>query len=238
MALQVVCAESNEERILPLISPRTRTQHTHAARIDNVPLMYAEMSGEELDQRIATARTMLGERLVILGHHYQRDEIIKYADYRGDSFKLAQLAAARPQADYIVFCGVHFMAESADVLSAPHQKVILPNPAAGCSMADMANIAEVEECWQILTDQLGEDAGIIPVTYMNSAANLKAFCGRNGGVVCTSSNAPKVIKWAFSRGKRVLFFPDEHLGRNTGSPRRPSAPICSRRCTVRWTDSS
>jgi quinolinate synthase len=177
--------------------------------------MYAEMSGEELDQRIAAARAKLGERLVILGHHYQRDEIIKYADYRGDSFKLAQLAAARPEADYIVFCGVHFMAESADILSGLHQQVILPNPAAGCSMADMANIAEVEECWQLLHETLGADAGIIPVTYMNSAANLKAFCGRNGGIVCTSSNAPAVIKWAFSQGKRVLFFPDEHLGRNT-----------------------
>ncbi|MDQ2717820.1 MAG: quinolinate synthase NadA [Chloroflexota bacterium] len=173
------------------------------------------MSGEELDARIAAARAKLGERLVILGHHYQRDEIIKYADYRGDSFKLAQLAAARPQADYIVFCGVHFMAESADILSAPHQRVILPNPAAGCSMADMANIAEVEECWQMLHETLGEAAGIIPVTYMNSAADLKAFCGRNGGIVCTSSNAPAVIQWAFTHGQRVLFFPDEHLGRNT-----------------------
>src|ERR1700676_2258130 len=213
MALQTACASSKEERILPLLSPTGRARHQQ--RIDSIPQYYAEMSGEELDQRISAARAELGERLVILGHHYQRDEIIKYADFRGDSFKLAQLAAARPQADYIVFCGVHFMAESADILSAPHQKVILPNPAAGCSMADMANIAEVEECWQMLTDQLGEDAGIIPVTYMNSAANLKAFCGRNGGIVCTSSNAPAVIQWAFSQGKRVLFFPDEHLGRNT-----------------------
>ncbi|TMD68802.1 MAG: quinolinate synthase NadA, partial [Chloroflexi bacterium] len=213
MALQTVCAESKEERILPLLSRQTRAQHARSTRIDNVPLLYAEMSGDELDQRIAAARAKLGERLVILGHHYQRDEIIKYADFRGDSFKLAQLAAARPQADYIVFCGVHFMAESADILSAPHQRVILPNPAAGCSMADMANIAEVEECWQMLHETLGDEAGIIPVTYMNSAANLKAFCGRNGGIVCTSSNAPAVVKWAFSQGKRVLFFPDEHLGR-------------------------
>ena len=144
MALQTACAESKEERILPLLSTRTRAQHTHSTRIDNVPLMYAEMSGDELDRRIAAAKEKLGERLVILGHHYQRNEIIKYADFRGDSFKLAQLAAARPQADYIVFCGVHFMAESADILSAPHQRVILPNPAAGCSMADMANIAEVD----------------------------------------------------------------------------------------------
>jgi quinolinate synthase len=215
MVLQTKCSESQETRILPLLSPQTRSQHDFSRRSDTIPLSYAQMEGEELDRRISTAKAALGERLVILGHHYQRDEIIKYADFRGDSFKLAQLAAARPQADYIVFCGVHFMAESADILSAPHQKVILPNPAAGCSMADMANIAEVEECWQMLTELFGEDAGIIPVTYMNSAANLKAFCGRNGGIVCTSSNAPSVIKWAFSQGKRVLFFPDEHLGRNT-----------------------
>lgn len=226
-AIQSACAESEEARVLPLLNPRTRAKHDIAKRTDTIPLMYAEMDGEELDSRIAAARATLGERLVILGHHYQRDEIIKYADFRGDSFKLAQLAAARPQADYIVFCGVHFMAESADVLSAAHQKVILPNPAAGCSMADMANIAEVEECWQMLTDLLGEDVGIIPVTYMNSAANLKAFCGRNGGIVCTSSNAPAVIAWAFTQGKRVLFFPDEHLGRNTafayGIPERNMA---------------
>src|SRR5579883_1062657 len=215
MAMQVACASSKEERILPLLSPNSRARQSHTSRIDSIPLFYAEMDGEELDRRIAAARAELGQRVMIMGHHYQRDEIIKYADYRGDSFKLAQIAAAHPEADYIVFCGVHFMAESADVLSGEHQKVILPNPAAGCSMADMANIAEVEECWEMLLDQLGEDAGIIPVTYMNSAANLKAFCGRHGGVVCTSSNAPKVMQWAFSQGKRVLFFPDEHLGRNT-----------------------
>jgi quinolinate synthase len=215
MTIQTACAESQETRILPLLSPRTRAKHDLAKRSDTIPTFYAEMAGEELDRRIAAAREALGERLVILGHHYQRDEIIQYADYRGDSFKLAQLAAARPQADYIVFCGVHFMAESADILSGPQQRVILPNPAAGCSMADMANIAEVEECWEMLTNVLGDDAGIIPVTYMNSAANLKAFCGRNGGIVCTSSNAPAVMRWAFQQGKRVLFFPDEHLGRNT-----------------------
>jgi len=216
MVLKIECAESQETRVLPFLTPRTRAKHDLSKRVDVIPTFYAEMDGEELDRRISAARATLAERLVILGHHYQRDEIIKYADYRGDSFKLAQLAAGRKEADYILFCGVHFMAESADILSAAHQKVILPNPAAGCSMADMANIAEVEECWQILTDLLGEDAGIIPVTYMNSAANLKAFCGHNGGVVCTSSNAPKVIDWAFKQGKRVLFFPDEHLGRNTG----------------------
>jgi quinolinate synthase len=215
MAIKTTCVESQETRILPLLNPSTRAKHDLSKRVDGIPTFYAEMSGEELDHRISAAKAELGSRLVILGHHYQRDEIIRYADYRGDSFKLAQLAAARPEADYIVFCGVHFMAESADILSAPHQKVILPNPAAGCSMADMANIAEVEECWQMLHEQLGEDASIIPVTYMNSAADLKAFCGRNGGVVCTSSNAPAVMHWAFSQGKRVLFFPDEHLGRNT-----------------------
>ena len=214
-AIQSECAESQETRVLPLLTPKMRAKHDLSKRSDTIPMLYAEMDGDELDRRIAAARVTLGERLVILGHHYQRDEIIQYADFRGDSFKLAQLAAARPQADYIVFCGVHFMAESADVLSWPHQKVILPNPAAGCSMADMANIAEVEECWEMLNETLGEDAGLIPVTYMNSAANLKAFCGRNGGIVCTSSNAPAVIKWAFTQGKRVLFFPDEHLGRNT-----------------------
>jgi quinolinate synthase len=215
MTIQTECAESQETRILPLLSPHTRAKHDLSKRSDTIPTFYAEMVGEELDRRIAAARETLGERLVILGHHYQRDEIIRYADYRGDSFKLAQLAAARPQADYIIFCGVHFMAESADILSGPQQRVILPNPAAGCSMADMANIAEVEECWEMLTNVLGDDAGIIPVTYMNSAANLKAFCGRNGGIVCTSSNAPAVMHWAFQQGKRVLFFPDEHLGRNT-----------------------
>lgn len=215
MAIKTACVESQETRILPLLNAQTRAKHDLTKRVDVIPEFYAEMDGAELHRRISVAKAALGERLVILGHHYQRDEIIQYADYRGDSFKLAQLAARRPEADYIVFCGVHFMAESADILSGPHQKVILPNPAAGCSMADMANSAEVEECWQMLHDLLGEDAGIIPVTYMNSAANLKAFCGRNGGVVCTSSNAPKVIEWAFSRGKRVLFFPDEHLGRNT-----------------------
>jgi quinolinate synthase len=208
MAIKTECAESQETRVLPLLNPQTRARHDLSKRVDGIPQFYAEMTGEELDRRISAARATLGKRLVILGHHYQRDEIIKYADYRGDSFKLAQLAAARPEADYIVFCGVHFMAESADVLSGPQQKVILPNPAAGCSMADMANIAEVEECWEMLHEVLGDEAGIIPVTYMNSAANLKAFCGRNGGIVCTSSNAPAVVDWAFKQGKRVLFFPD------------------------------
>jgi quinolinate synthase len=178
-----------------------------------IPERYKQMSEDELDRRITAARQALGSRLVILGHHYQRDEIIKHADFRGDSFKLSQQAAARPEADYIVFCGVHFMAESADILSGAHQQVILPNMAAGCSMADMANIEDVETAWEEITDLCGE--GTVPVTYMNSAANLKAFCGRNDGVVCTSSNAAKVLEWGLERGQRLLFFPDEHLGRNT-----------------------
>jgi quinolinate synthase len=157
---------------------------------------------------------MLGSRLVILGLHYQRDEIIRWADFTGDSYKLSQLAAGRKDAEYIVFCGVHFMAESADLLSGPHQKVILPNMTAGCSMADMADIYQVEECWEQLTAVT--DAKIIPITYMNSAANLKAFVGEREGIVCTSSNAPAALKWAFERGDQVLFFPDQHLGRNTG----------------------
>ena len=152
---------------------------------------------------------------MILGHHYQREEIIKFADARGDSYKLSQLASERKQSEYIVFCGVHFMAESADILSGDHQKVILPNMAAGCSMADMAGIDDVIDCWEQLTETLGPDHGIVPVTYMNSAAALKAFCGKHDGIVCTSSNARAVLAWALERGKRVLFFPDQHLGRNT-----------------------
>lgn len=178
-----------------------------------IPYEYAQMEGEELDERIASAKERLVQSTVILGHHYQRDEIVKFADFRGDSFKLSQLAACRDSAEYIVFCGVHFMAESAEILSGPHQKVILPNLEAGCSMADMASIDDVECCWEYLVELCS--GGLVPVTYMNSAASLKAFCGRNGGVVCTSSNAPKVLRWAFKQGKRVLFFPDEHLGRNT-----------------------
>ena len=236
--LVVACEESADAQALPaLVEWRAREGsaleahrplHAGAERADQIPREYALMSQAELDERIARARATLGERVVILGHHYQRDEIIQYADARGDSFKLAQFAATKKAADYILFCGVHFMAESADILSDARQQVILPNPAAGCSMADMANIAEVEELWTILDDlyrdETSAEAGaagegqpqpIIPITYMNSAANLKAFCGRNGGIVCTSSNAEQVMAWAFARGRRVLFFPDEHLGRNT-----------------------
>src|SRR5437762_7383704 len=188
MAIKTACAESQETRVLPLLNAQTRVKHDLAKRIDVIPQFYAEMDGGELDRRIAAAKAALGKRLVILGHHYQRDEIIQYADYRGDSFKLAQLAVGRPEADYIVFCGVHFMAESADILSGPHQKVILPNLAAGCSMADMASTDDVLDCWAQLNETLGPDHGIVPVTYMNSAAALKAFCGHNGGIVCTSTN--------------------------------------------------
>jgi quinolinate synthase len=168
----------------------------------------------EIQERIVRARKALGSRLIILGHHYQRDEVIVHADVTGDSFKLAQHAARHPEAELIVFCGVHFMAESADVLSAPHQKVVLPDMTAGCTMADMAEAGQVEDCWDDLTAVIGDD--VLPITYMNSSAALKAFCGRHGGAVCTSSNARAVIDWALRRKPRVLFFPDQHLGRNTG----------------------
>jgi quinolinate synthase len=178
-----------------------------------LPESYLELSEQELDERIWRAKAQLGSRLVILGHHYQRDEVVKFADYRGDSLKLSQLAASRPEAEYIVFCGVHFMAECADILSADHQAVILPDLNAGCSMADMANLEQVEVCWEELNRASG--ARILPVTYVNSTAAIKAFVGRNGGAVCTSSNARKVMEWALARSEKALFLPDEHLGRNT-----------------------
>jgi len=163
-----------------------------------------------------SAKTSFGEKVVVLGHHYQREDIIQFADTRGDSFALAQYAAEHSESPYIVFCGVHFMAEAADILAQPNQRVILPNMEAGCSMADMAAAPDVYSAWQELEDHFGSTEDIIPVTYMNSAASLKAFCGENGGVVCTSSNAAQVLEWAFEQGKRVFFFPDQHLGRNTG----------------------
>ena len=181
-----------------------------------IPEQYWELGAEQLVTRVRAARAALGERVVVLGHHYQREDIIQFADERGDSFALAQYAAQRPESEYIVFCGVHFMAEAADILSAEHQQVMLPNIEAGCSMSDMAATADVHAAWRELGDHFGGTEQIIPVTYMNSAASLKAFCGANGGVVCTSSNAPKVLEWAFERGRRVFFFPDQHLGRNTG----------------------
>ena len=185
-------------------------------RWQRLPVSYMRMSPAELDERIAAARAKLGDSAVVLGHHYQRDEIIKYADYRGDSFNLSQFAASQAAAEYIIFCGVHFMAETADILSAANQQVILPNLTAGCSMADMARIDDVLDCWDDLQDTLGDDGAIIPITYMNSTAAIKAHCGRNGGIVCTSSNAPATFRWALERGKRILFLPDQHLGRNTG----------------------
>ncbi|HEY3283450.1 MAG TPA: quinolinate synthase NadA [Armatimonadota bacterium] len=178
-----------------------------------LPREYLQLDAQELGDRITAARKRLGDELVVLGHHYQRDEVIRHADFRGDSLKLARLASQRGQARYIVFCGVHFMAESADILSQPHQQVILPNLTAGCSMADMADIYQVEECWEQLAAVTSRR--ILPVTYINSAASLKAFVGRNRGAVCTSSNARPVLEWALSQGDKVLFFPDQHLGRNT-----------------------
>ncbi|RWZ64691.1 quinolinate synthase NadA [Labedella populi] len=194
---------------------------TGSPRQGALPEVYRTADAAELDRRIREAKQALGDRLVILGHFYQRDEVVQYADYVGDSFQLANAAKARSEAEAIVFCGVHFMAETADLLSAPDQAVILPNLAAGCSMADMADIDQVEECWEQLTELYGTEPDadgrvpVIPVTYMNSSAALKGFCGRNGGIVCTSSNARTVLEWAFERGQRVLFFPDQHLGRNT-----------------------
>lgn len=167
-----------------------------------------------MDDRIARARHRLGASTVILGHHYQRDEVLRFADFTGDSYKLAR-AATDTSAQFIVFCGVHFMAESADVLAQPGQKVILPDLNAGCSMADMAEISQVEDCWESL-ERLGLADDTIPLTYMNSTAAIKAFCGEHGGLVCTSSNAGAAFRWAFARGRRILFLPDQHLGRNTG----------------------
>jgi quinolinate synthase len=199
-------------------------------RQDELPQEYRDASAAELAERIRAAKGVLGDRVMVLGHFYQRDEVVQYADFVGDSFQLANAAKAHPEAEAIVFCGVHFMAETADILTSLQQSVILPNLAAGCSMADMADIDSVEEAWEQLMalyrDEPGPDvpgaggaagdlASVIPVTYMNSSAALKAFCGRNGGIVCTSSNATTVLRWAFERGKRVLFFPDQHLGRNT-----------------------
>ena len=193
----------------------------HISERQPLPHKYLGLSDAEMDERIAEARAKLGKRPVILGHHYQRDEVIKFADYTGDSFRLASQIANRPEADYIVFCGVHFMAESADVLCAPHQQVILPDLAAGCSMADMAGPDQLETCWEELAQmgvtrlRAGRRSGVVPVTYINSAASIKAFVGERGGTVCTSSNAAATLKWAFERCDRILFLPDQHLGRNT-----------------------
>ena len=181
-----------------------------ACSLDN----YLALPDSSMDERIAAARKRLGTTTVLLGHHYQRDEVIRFADFTGDSFKLAK-QAAEADAQYIIFCGVHFMAESADVLARPGQQVLLPDLNAGCSMADMAEISQVEDCWDALT-RFGLSDETIPITYINSTAAIKAFCGEHGGLVCTSSNARAAMEWAFTRGKRLLFLPDQHLARNTG----------------------
>lgn len=184
-----------------------------ATAIDLQP--YASLNDEDCDQRIVRAKQALGDRVVILGHHYQRDEIFKHADFSGDSLKLSR-QAADSNAEYIVFCGVHFMAEVADIISRPEQVSILPDLSAGCAMADMADLEQVQRAWRELGSVLDADECITPVTYINSAANLKAFCGEHGGIVCTSTNAQKILDWSFERREKVLFFPDQHLGRNTG----------------------
>ena len=176
---------------------------------------FNQMQDEACQDRILAAKAKLGERLVILGHHYQRDDVYRHADFTGDSLKLSYLAASS-NAEYIVFCGVHFMAEVADVMSRPEQISILPDLSAGCSMADMASLSKVTRAWRELSEVLDPDEMITPVTYINSAADLKAFCGEHGGIVCTSTNARKILEWSFSRREKILFFPDQHLGRNTG----------------------
>ena len=174
------------------------------------------LADSAVHERIRTARARLGDKAVLLCHHYQRADVYQYADLTGDSLKLARMAA-QTEAEYIVFCGVHFMAEVADIMSKPHQMAILPDLAAGCSMADMANLAKVERCWRELNEVLDADAQVTPVTYINSAADLKAFCGERGGIVCTSSNAGTIARWAFERREKILFFPDQHLGRWSGA---------------------
>ena len=202
---------------------RTKTleqEFESGVRWQKVPTRYLRMSPEQVESGIRYARKELGTKAVVLGHHYQRDDVIQFADFRGDSYLLSKHAAATKEAKWIIFCGVHFMAETADLLSDDDQHVILPNMAAGCSMADMAATDDVEDAWDDLMDVLGEgsdgNAEVIPITYMNSTAAIKALCGRNGGLVCTSSNADAAYDWALARGKRIFFLPDQHLGRNTG----------------------
>jgi quinolinate synthase len=180
-----------------------------------LPDRYVDADPDALDAMIKAAKDTLGDRVFILGHHYQRDDVMKWADARGDSFRLSVLAQEHPEADFIVFCGVHFMAESADILTGEHQQVVLPDLNAGCSMADMADIESVEEAWEVL-ESTTDISRVVPITYMNSSAALKAFVGRHGGAVCTSTNARSVLEWALDHGDKVLFFPDQHLGRNTG----------------------
>jgi quinolinate synthase len=198
------------------MSEAARRSDDTVFRLQNLlPDRYRAASPDELAERIAAAKSALGPRCVILGHHYQRDEVMRWADARGDSFGLSRFAASLSEAEYVVFCGVHFMAEAADILTAPHQQVLLPDLNAGCSMADMADLESVETAWEELAAVV-DIHSVVPITYMNSAAALKAFVGRHGGSVCTSSNARAVLTWALQRGSKVLFFPDQHLGRNTG----------------------
>ena len=185
-------------------------------RWQKLPVSYMRMNPEQIEANIRIAREQLADRALILGHHYQRDEVIQFADIRGDSFKLSQFAAEQDDVEFIIFCGVHFMAETADILSTPSQRVILPNLTAGCSMADMAQTDDVLDCWDDLNNVLGEGS-VIPVTYMNSTAEIKSLCGKNGGIVCTSSNASATFDWSYSQGEKVLFLPDQHLGRNTAA---------------------
>jgi quinolinate synthase len=205
-----IACEADSTVTVPLIEERS-----FGFWQQDIPREYLDLQPQEIIDRIAGARKRLGARCIILGHHYQREDVIAFADFIGDSFKLSQWAAQHAESEYIVFCGVHFMAEAADLLSAPHQKVVLPNMAAGCSMADMADPDDVYACWDELA-AAGVADETMPITYMNSAAALKAFVGERGGAVCTSSNAAKVLEWAFAHKKRALFFPDQHLGRNTG----------------------
>ncbi|MFP3966233.1 quinolinate synthase NadA [Actinomadura fulvescens] len=200
-------------RDLPLLFLGTGSDPASERGVD-CPGELPAASDPGLVERARAAKAALGDQVFVLGHHYQRDEVIQFADVTGDSFKLARQAAARPDAPYLVFCGVHFMAESADILTAGHQQVVLPDLAAGCSMADMATFDQVEECWEALEDA-GIAGDVVPVTYMNSSADIKAFVGRHGGVVCTSSNAKRALDWAYAKGSKVLFLPDQHLGRNT-----------------------
>ncbi len=201
-----------------------------------LPPKYASLTPDELTLAVAERKRQLGKRLVILGHHYQQDEVIQFADFTGDSLKLSQIGAKQKDAEFIVFCGVHFMAESADILTEDRVAVILPDLSAGCSMADMAEIDQLEEAWEFLVDECGAD--VAPITYVNSAASIKAFCGGHGGACCTSSNARKVLEWALSQSEKVIFLPDQHLGRNTGyamgialddmvvyDPRRPNGGL-------------
>ncbi len=242
---QPVSAEPGRQLPLLILGPGA---DPNSERGVSCPGELPALSDPALVHRAEVARARLGDRAFVLGHHYQRDEVIQFADVTGDSFKLAKDAAAKPDAEFVVFCGVHFMAESADILTADSQRVILPDLAAGCSMADMASYSQVEECWETLED-LGIASAVVPVTYMNSSADIKAFTGRHGGTVCTSSNAKRALTWALEHGSKVLFLPDQHLGRNTAvlelglsladcvvwNPRRPfggNDPAALRRATM------